>query len=156
MNQPTTPARSVLGDVEPRPGVAKPDPILVADGVQRRFGGLSAVDVEHLEVQRGTITALIGPNGAGKTTLFNLLTGFDRADAGEWAFDGTRIEKKFSYQVARTGMVRTFQLTKALPLMSVLDNITIAAGNQRGEQLPGLSRCTTLEAPGAPDRSTRP
>ncbi|MCZ7529562.1 MAG: ABC transporter ATP-binding protein [Acidimicrobiia bacterium] len=133
MNQPTTPARSVLGDVEPRPGVAKPDPILVADGVQRRFGGLSAVDVEHLEVQRGTITALIGPNGAGKTTLFNLLTGFDRADAGEWAFDGTRIEKKFAYQVARTGMVRTFQLTKALPLMSVLDNITIAAGDQRGE-----------------------
>ena len=59
-----------------------------ADGVQRRFGGLMAVNVEHLEVRRGVITALIGPNGAGKTTFFNLLTGFDDADAGTWSFDG--------------------------------------------------------------------
>ena len=61
------------------PGVKKPDPILVVAGVRRTFGGLLAVDVDHLEVQRNTITALIGPNGAGKTTLFNLLTGFDNA-----------------------------------------------------------------------------
>ena len=55
----------------------KSDSILVADGVTRRFGGLTAVDVEHFEIQRGKITALIGPNGAGNTTFFNLLTGFD-------------------------------------------------------------------------------
>ena len=62
--------------------VAKSDPILVADNVRRTFGGLTAVDVEHVEIQRGVITALIGPNGAGKTTFFNLLTGFDRPDDG--------------------------------------------------------------------------
>ena len=77
-----------LSDVERVPGSAKPDPILVADGVRRTFGGLVAVDVDHVEVQRGTITALIGPNGAGKTTFFNLLTGFDKPDEGRWSFDG--------------------------------------------------------------------
>ena len=61
---------------EIRPGVAKVDPIVTIDGVSRHFGGLTAVDVDHLEIPRGAITALIGPNGAGKTTLFNLLSGF--------------------------------------------------------------------------------
>ena len=60
------------------PASAKPDPILVVDNIVRQFGGMTAVDVEHLEVQRGMITALIGPNGAGKTTFFNLITGFDK------------------------------------------------------------------------------
>ncbi|MSZ16977.1 MAG: ATP-binding cassette domain-containing protein, partial [Actinobacteria bacterium] len=58
------------------------------DNVSRKFGGLVAVDVEHLEIPRGAITALIGPNGAGKTTLFNLLTGFDKPDTGTWNFAG--------------------------------------------------------------------
>ena len=74
--------RQALAGVERQPGAAKPDPILIGDGIVRSFGGLRAVDVAHIEVQRGAITALIGPNGAGKTTLFNLLTGFDRADSG--------------------------------------------------------------------------
>ena len=55
-----------------------------------RFGGLTAVDIGHTEIQRGSITALIGPNGAGKTTFFNLLTGFDRPDNGSWTFNGKR------------------------------------------------------------------
>ena len=64
------------------PGCKKVDPIIVADNVTRAFGGLKAVDVDHLEIPRGAITALIGPNGAGKTTFFNLLTGFDKPDTG--------------------------------------------------------------------------
>ena len=82
----------------PEPGVAKPDPILVVDGVHRSFGGVVAVDVEHLEVQRGVITALIGPNGAGKTTLFNLLSGFDRPTTGTWTFDGRAAQRARSHR----------------------------------------------------------
>ena len=79
--------------VPEEPGAPKPDPILVADGSTRRFGGLTAVDVDHLEFQRGVITGLIGPNGAGKTTLFNLLTGFDKPNTGVWRFDGTSLAR---------------------------------------------------------------
>ncbi|MFJ9552698.1 ABC transporter ATP-binding protein [Nocardiopsis sp. NPDC101807] len=122
---------------EPVPGSAKSDPILVADGVRRSFGGLTAVDVEHVEVQRGTITALIGPNGAGKSTLFNLLTGFDRVDRGRWTFEGRAINGKRGHQVARAGMVRTFQLTKALTRMTVLDNMLLGAPGQFGERMAG-------------------
>jgi branched-chain amino acid transport system ATP-binding protein len=116
------------------PGVAKPDPILVVDDVHRRFGGLVAVDVEHVEVQRGAITALIGPNGAGKTTFFNLLTGFDAADEGRWTFDGRELRGVAAHKVARHGMVRTFQLTKSLARLTVLDNLKLGATGQRGER----------------------
>jgi branched-chain amino acid transport system ATP-binding protein len=120
--------------LDPVPGVAKPDPILVVDGLVRRFGGLAAVDVDHLEIQRGAITALIGPNGAGKSTSFNVMTGFDRADGGRVTFDGHSIEGVPAHRIARMGMVRTFQLTKALEKMSVLDNVKLAAPGQRGER----------------------
>ena len=126
-------AQENLRSVPREPGAPKPDPILVADSVTRTFGGLTAVDVKHLEVQRGAITALIGPNGAGKTTLFNLLTGFDQPDTGTWQFDGKNMEGLRSYKVARMGMVRTFQLTKALSKMTVLDNMRLGAPAQRGE-----------------------
>ena len=126
-------ARAALESVPQEPGSAKPDPILVADSVTRTFGGLTAVDVKHFEVQRGAITALIGPNGAGKTTLFNLLTGFDKPDTGEWTFEGRNLAGTPAYKVARIGMVRTFQLTKALAKMSVLDNMRLGAPQQRGE-----------------------
>ena len=128
---------SALEGVPHRPGTSKPDPILVVEGTRRSFGGLRAVDVEHLEVQRGAITALIGPNGAGKTTLFNVLTGFERADAGSWAFDGTPLQGRRAHQIARAGMVRTFQLTKALARLTVLDNMLLASPAQRGERFTG-------------------
>jgi neutral amino acid transport system ATP-binding protein len=130
---------SPFDGIEPRPGVAKPDPILTVDGVQRSFGGLRAVDVDHLEVQRGTITALIGPNGAGKTTFFNLLTGFDRPDTGTWSFNGRGLAGTASHKVARYGMVRTFQLTKALNRMTVMDNMKLGGTGQLGERfLPAM------------------
>jgi neutral amino acid transport system ATP-binding protein len=135
-------AVQVLADVAAEPGVAKPDPILVVDDVTRSFGGLNAVAVEHLEIQRGAITALIGPNGAGKTTLFNLLTGFDRPSSGRWVFDGHAVQgsEARAHQLAQLGMVRTFQLTKALGLMSVLDNLKLGAPDQSGEKLLGAFR----------------
>lgn len=128
-------ARAALAKVAAEPGSAKPDPILIADGVRRTFGGLKAVDVAHVEVQRGAITALIGPNGAGKTTFFNLLTGFDRPNEGTWSFNGKSLSRVPAHKVARAGMVRTFQLTKALSKMTVLDNMLLGATGQRGERL---------------------
>jgi len=128
------PAATRLPGVPPEPGAAKPDPILVAEGVTKTFGGLHAVQVGGLEVQRGTITALIGPNGAGKTTLFNLLTGFDRADAGRWSFEGRPLAGLPAYRIARAGMVRTFQLTKSLTLLTVLENLKLGSGQQAGER----------------------
>jgi len=130
----TVPRASRLAAVPPEPGVSKPDPILVADDVTKTFGGLRAVQVSRLEVQRGAITALIGPNGAGKTTLFNLLTGFDRADAGSWSFEGRSLAGLPAYRVARAGMVRTFQLTKSLTLLTVLENLKLASRQQTGER----------------------
>src|SRR3954449_13549819 len=101
-------ARAALKGVPHEPGAPKPDPVVVVDGVRRTFGGLTAVDVEHVEIQRGVITALIGPNGAGKTTFFNLLTGFDRPDEGDWSFNGKSLKGVPAYRVSRLGMVRTF------------------------------------------------
>jgi len=128
-------AVQALADVPRVPGAPKPDPILVADNVRRTFGGLTAVDVEHVEVQRGAITALIGPNGAGKTTFFNLLTGFDTPDTGSWLFNGRDLAGVPAYKVARMGMIRTFQLTKALSKMTVIENMRLGATGQKGEKI---------------------
>ena len=128
-------ALSALAGIAPTPGVSKPDPIIVADNVVRKFGGLTAVNVGHLEIQRGAITALIGPNGAGKTTFFNLLTGFDQVNEGSWTFNGIKISGTPPHKVARMGMVRTFQLTKALYRLTVIDNMLLAATKQKGESI---------------------
>ncbi len=133
MAEPTA-AAAALADVPPEPGVSKPDPILVVDEVRRSFGGLTAVNVDHLEIQRGAITSLIGPNGAGKTTFFNLMTGFDRPDRGTWSFNGQPLANIPAHKVARMGMVRTFQLTKALTRLSVMENMLLGATQQRGER----------------------
>jgi neutral amino acid transport system ATP-binding protein len=109
--------------------------ILEAAGVVKRFGGIRAVDGATLDVGTGSITALIGPNGAGKTTLFNVLTGFYRSDGGEVSFAGHSIGGRPPHSIARLGMVRTFQITKALARMPVIDNMMLAAPDQPGERL---------------------
>jgi neutral amino acid transport system ATP-binding protein len=129
------PKKTGLATGDPVPGVPKTDPILVMDDITRRFGGLTAVDVAHLEIPRNAITALIGPNGAGKTTLFNLLCGFDKPNSGTWSFDGRQLSGIPSFKVARLGQVRTFQLTKALSLLTVLENMKLGATAQKGESL---------------------
>jgi neutral amino acid transport system ATP-binding protein len=109
--------------------------ILECQGVVKSFGGVRAVDGATLDVRERSITALIGPNGAGKTTLFNVLTGFYRGDAGEVRFAGSPIIRRPPYAIARLGMVRTFQITKALARMPVIDNMMLAASDQPGERL---------------------
>jgi neutral amino acid transport system ATP-binding protein len=131
--------RAILAGVDSTPGSAKPDPILKVDTIVRQFGGMTAVDVGHLEVQRSMITALIGPNGAGKTTFFNLITGFDKPTSARsgahWSFNGRKLDKTSASSVAKAGMVRTFQLTKSLNRMTVMDNMMLGAQGQRGESL---------------------
>ena len=130
-------AEHAVIEVLGQPGGGKPDPVLILDSVTRSFGGLRAVDVDHLEFQRGWITGLIGPNGAGKTTLFNLITGFDRPNTGRWTFNGTPLSRLAPHEVARRGVVRTFQLTKALAKLTVLDNMRLGAPHQTGERFFG-------------------
>jgi neutral amino acid transport system ATP-binding protein len=126
---------------DPGPSATSPAPasangtIFEADGVVKRFGGIHAVDGASLGVREGSITALIGPNGAGKTTLFNVITGFYRPDGGSANFDGRRILGDPPYVIARLGMVRTFQITKALAGMPVIDNMMLGAPDQPGERL---------------------
>ena len=135
MQKPKSADASFALTTSPTPGSAKSDPILIADKIVRQFGGLTAVNVDHLEIQRGSITALIGPNGAGKTTFFNLLTGYDSPNSGKWSFNGKDLNGIPPHKVARLGMVRTFQLTKALYRLTVIENMALGARGQKGESV---------------------
>jgi neutral amino acid transport system ATP-binding protein len=132
-------AHAVLEPADQTPGGSTvEDAILAIRGLRKQFGGLRAVDGASFDVGRGSITALIGPNGAGKTTLFNVVTGFYRADAGAVSFDGRSIFRRPPHTIAKRGMVRTFQISKALAAMSVLDNVMLAGQQQPGEALTKL------------------
>jgi len=111
------------------------DVILEVERVEKRYGGVRAVDGASFAVERGSITALIGPNGAGKSTLFDIVSGFERAGGGAIRLDGRSIYRLPAYAIARRGLVRTFQLTKTLNVMSVLDNMLLAAPDHPGERL---------------------
>jgi branched-chain amino acid transport system permease protein len=98
-------------------------PLLEVKGLEKRFGGVHAVDGASFAVPEGSITALIGPNGSGKTTVFNLIGGTMSLDAGEVWFDGQRIDGKPPWQRAHLGLGRTFQITRLFPEMTVLENV---------------------------------
>jgi ABC-type branched-subunit amino acid transport system ATPase component/ABC-type branched-subunit amino acid transport system permease subunit len=113
----------VAKDREPVPALAPDVPLLEVTGLERRFGGLRAVDGATLAVPEGSITGLIGPNGSGKTTLFNLIDNTLRSDAGEIRFAGERMDGLHSWQRAHRGLGRTFQITRLFREMSVLENV---------------------------------
>jgi ABC-type branched-subunit amino acid transport system ATPase component/ABC-type branched-subunit amino acid transport system permease subunit len=98
-------------------------PLLEVKGVQKRFGGVKAVDGVTLAVERGSISALIGPNGSGKTTLFNVIDGTMPLDGGEIWFEGERIDRLPPYRRAHRGIGRTFQITRLFRQMTVLENV---------------------------------
>jgi ABC-type branched-subunit amino acid transport system ATPase component len=115
---------------------ARSTPILLeVQRLVKAFGGLRAVDDCSFTVTRGSITGLIGPNGAGKSTAANLITGFLRADAGTILFDGANIARMPTHRIARHGLTRTFQITRALERMTVTENLLAAPHHQLGESL---------------------
>jgi branched-chain amino acid transport system ATP-binding protein len=103
------------------------EPLLVVDGVSRRFGGLLAVNAASLSAPPARITALIGPNGAGKTTLFAVISGFLKPSAGRVRFAGEDITGEPPYRLARCGIARTFQIVQPFAGLTVRDNILVGA-----------------------------
>ncbi len=108
------------------------DFILETTGLRKEFKGFVAVDDVHLHVRRGHIHALIGPNGAGKTTCFNLLTKFLEPTRGVILFNGTDITHERPAQIARRGVVRSFQISAVFPHLTVLDNLRVALQRRLG------------------------
>ena len=94
----------------------------------KAFGGVQALDDCRLTAAAGSITGLIGPNGSGKTTLFNIVTGYERPDAGEVYLAGRRITGASAQRVFGLGLARTFQLTRIFPRLTLLENVLVAAG----------------------------
>lgn len=109
------------------------DLILEARGLTKAFRGFLAVDNVDLQVREGHIHALIGPNGAGKTTCFNLLTKFLEPSSGQIFYRGREITRDRPVQVARKGMIRSFQISAVFPQLSVLENVRIALQRPLGQ-----------------------
>jgi branched-chain amino acid transport system ATP-binding protein len=101
--------------------------LLEINSVTKAFGGLLAVNRMNLDIEQGKIYGLIGPNGAGKTTLFNIISGFYKPESGEIFFAGENVTHLSSDQLCHKGLVRTFQMPKMFPEMSVVDNVLIGA-----------------------------
>jgi neutral amino acid transport system ATP-binding protein len=109
--------------------------LIEVNNLKKSFGGLQAVDVESLTIKDSELTSIIGPNGAGKTTFFDLISGFQSADSGKIVYKGKNISKLQPYQIARLGMIRTFQLTKVFDRMTVLENLLFSASSVKNDSL---------------------
>src|SRR6201997_4644053 len=109
------------------------DTILETRGLTREFKGFRAVSGVDLRVRRGSIHALIGPNGAGKTTCFNMLTKFLRPTSGRILYKGRDITSMRPADVARLGLVRSFQISAVFPHLTALENVRIALQRKRGD-----------------------
>jgi ABC-type branched-subunit amino acid transport system ATPase component len=97
--------------------------LLATAGIEKRFGGVTAVDGVDLEVEQGVISGLIGPNGAGKSTLFHLIAGSARPTAGSIRFDGVDVTGMSEHRRVRRGLARTFQDTRLFPRLTALENV---------------------------------
>lgn len=109
--------------------------LLEVEDLVTQFGGLRAVDGVSFNVRSHTITGLIGPNGAGKTTVFNTIAGVYRPSHGMVRFKGEAIQGLAPYRIFRKGLVRTFQIPKPFPEMTVLENLVVVPQGQLGERL---------------------
>ena len=114
-------------------------PILIVDGLVKRYGGVHAVDGASFTAAAGGITGLIGPNGAGKSTVLGLVSGFVRPDAGRITFDGRDVAALPAHRRARLGIVRTFQLPREFRALTTIENLLVAAPGQRGESAAGVA-----------------
>jgi ABC-type branched-subunit amino acid transport system ATPase component len=115
--------------------VAVQTPVLRCEGIMKAFQGVHAVNGAAFDIPQGQITALIGPNGAGKTTVVNVLSGAMTCDSGRAFIGETEITNWPSYKIARLGLLRTFQLSRELGALTVLENMLVAPANQAGESL---------------------
>ena len=111
------------------------DSILETEGLTKEFRGFMALLDVNLRIRRGTIHALIGPNGAGKTTCFNLLTKFLEPSRGRITYNGRDITRAKPAEIARLGLVRSFQISAVFPHLSVLENVRLALQRTRGNSL---------------------
>jgi branched-chain amino acid transport system ATP-binding protein len=119
--------------------------ILETEDLTKDFAGFVAVNAVNLRVERGTIHALIGPNGAGKTTCFNLLTKFLSPSRGRIVYKGKDITGNAPADVARLGIVRSFQISAVFPHLTVLENVRIALQRQRGTSFDFWRSARTLD-----------
>jgi branched-chain amino acid transport system ATP-binding protein len=122
------------------------DYILETEGLTKEFRGFIAVNNVNLRVARGAIHALIGPNGAGKTTCFNLLTKFLTPSRGRIAYNGREITNTAPADIARLGLVRSFQISAVFPHLTVLENVRLALQRQRGGSFDFWRSATVLDA----------
>ncbi|WP_132060030.1 ABC transporter ATP-binding protein [Halorussus amylolyticus] len=120
--------------------------LLDVNGLVKEFGGLRAIDELSVSVERGELVGVMGPNGAGKSTFFNCVSGVITPDGGRVTFDGDDVTGDPPEELARAGMVRTFQNTRELETMTVRDNVRLAGPDQPGERtLPALARTDSMQ-----------